>query len=84
MRLFLLGIIFLLLLTLGNAWLYQASAFNGSRDFSILQITYDHQVLYSRYLFLWREIAAVILTVVLFGAIAWSGYKRPRRVKYRR
>ncbi len=71
MRFGLLALIFLLLLTLGNAWLMKSErAAVSSRDYAPVQITQPHARKYEWDAFIWREIGALIFTVVVFGAIA--------------
>jgi|GEM_PF-4848604 len=74
MRLFLLGFIFLLILTLGNAFLLKRErAQVQAHDYAPLQLTSHRAVHYEWDAFVWREIAALVITVVIFGAIASSG-----------
>ncbi len=75
-----LGIIFLLILTLGNALLLHAnSTFANAHDFAIFQLTQRRQTHYEWDAFLVREIIAVIVTAVLFGGIATLVSKRRLR-----
>ncbi len=71
MRLLLLAFIFLLVLTLGNAWLMRREqASLTARDYAPLQLTQRHADKYEWDAFIWREIGALVVTVVVFGAIA--------------
>ena len=71
MRLLLLAVIFLLALTLGNAVLMKREKANvATHDFAPFQITQPHARKYEWDAFIWREIGALILTVVLFGGVA--------------
>jgi hypothetical protein len=74
MRLVLLGFIFLLILTLGNAWLLKREqAQVRGRDYAPLQLVKHKATHYEWDAFVWREIAALAITVVIFGAIASTG-----------
>lgn len=78
MRLALLALIFLLLLTLGNAWLFQrGQRLAAARDTAVLQLPEHRKTHYEWDAFVWREIAAVVVTIVVFGAIASVG-RAPR------
>ena len=78
MRLALLALIFLLLLTLGNAMLYRRSEhFATAHDAAPLQLTQARETHYEWDAFVWREIGAVVVTALLFGAIASAG-RAPR------
>lgn len=71
MRLFLLAFIFLLLLTLGNAWLMNRMKRSvQAHDFARVQITQAHATKYEWDAFVWREIGAIAITAVVFGSIA--------------
>lgn len=71
MRLTLLGLIFLLLLTFGNALLMRQNAYAvTARDFDLFQITLSHATKYEWDFFIARELAAIAVTLVLFGSIA--------------
>lgn len=79
MRLLLLAFIFLLILTLGNAWLLKRErSFMSAHDYATLQITQPHAHKYEWDAFIWREIGAVVVTVVLFGVIASVRPHAPR------
>lgn len=75
MRLILLGIIFLLILTLANAWLFRKGKnFVGAHDYAPIQLTQHRADHYEWDAFVWREIGAVVVTVVLFGGLhAFAG-----------
>lgn len=75
MRLTLLAFIFLLMLTLGNAMLMRNErASMVSRSFDPLQLPQRRAEHYEWDAFIWREIGAIAVTVVLFGAIqAFAG-----------
>lgn len=78
MRLLLLGFIFLLLLTLGNAWLFQRGQQKvDAHDYAPLQLTQPRSTHYEWDGFVWREIAAIVVTVLVFGVIA-SVSRAPR------
>ena len=71
MRLLLLALIFLLALTLGNAVLMKREKSNvAAHDYAPVQITQSHARKYEWDAFIWREIGALVLTVVVFGGIA--------------
>lgn len=71
MRLLLIAFIFFLALTLGNAfWLNRERAAVAARDYAPVQITQDHAQKYEWDAFLWREIGALVITVVIFGFVA--------------
>lgn len=71
MRLLLLALIFFLALTLGNAWLMKRErSFATAHDYAPLQVTQPHARKYEWDAFTWREIGALVLTVVVFGWIA--------------
>lgn len=71
MRLLLLALIFFLALTLGNAfWLNRERAYVAAHDFAPLQITHAHARKYEWDAFVWREIAALVITAVGFGFVA--------------
>lgn len=71
MRLILLALIFLLILTLGNAWLMKRERSSvAARDYAPLQITQPHARKYEWDAFVWREIGALVVTVLLFGTVA--------------
>lgn len=70
MRLLLLALIFLLLLTLGNAWLMRRErTYLNAHDYAPVQIRHTRAHRYMWYGFAWREIGALVLTVVVFGGI---------------
>ncbi len=70
MRLTLLGLIFLLVLTLVNAYLFRkGSQFIGAHDYAPVQLNQQRASHYEWDAFIWREIGAVVVTVVVFGAI---------------
>lgn len=70
MRLTLLAFIFLLMLTLGNAILMRNErASMVSRSFDPVQLPQRRAAHYEWDAFIWREIAAVTVTVVVFGGI---------------
>lgn len=81
MRLLLLALIFLLLLTLGNAWLMQRERrFATDHDYATIQLTQRSSDKYEWDAFTWREISAFVITVLVFGGIASIG---PRSQKDR-
>lgn len=75
MRLTLLALIFLLILTLGNAILMRNErASMASRSFDPLRLSQKRAAHYEWDAFIWREIGALAVTVILFGAIqAFAG-----------
>lgn len=78
MRLTLLGVIFLLLLSLGNALLYRQNISTiNARGLDPIQITQPHATKYEWDYFIGRELGAIGLTLVVFGSIA--GLRRRRR-----
>lgn len=78
MRLALLAFIFLLILTLGNAWLFRrGQQVAVAHDSAVLQLSDQRKTHYEWDGFVWREIAAVAVTFVVFGAIASAG-RAPR------
>lgn len=78
----LLGLIFLLLLTLANAFVWRGNVqFANAHDFAPLQLSQGSAAHYEWDLFLWREIAAIGVTVLLFGAIGGLSASRIRRQK---
>lgn len=81
MRLLLLACIFLLLLTLGNAWLMKREQADvRAHDYAPVQITQAHASKYEWDAFIWREIGAIVVTALVFGAIAsLRATKRTRR-----
>jgi hypothetical protein len=80
MRLTLLGIIFALILTLANAYVYRKNVkFAIAHDYAPLQLTQRRETHYEWDMFIWREIGAIIVTSVLFGIIASTGRRPPRR-----
>lgn len=84
MRLILLGLIFLLALTLGNAFLLRSTAsFVTAHDFAPIQITQAHAVKYEWDAFVWRELGAVAVTLLVFGTIAGLRTTRRRRATQR-
>ena len=79
MRTALLGFIFLLLLTLGNAWLLHKNVQVAvAHDYAPLQLTQRSETRLEWDAFVWREIGAVIVTAVLFGAIGAAARRVPR------
>lgn len=65
-----LGLIFLLLLTLANAWLYrQGLRFVGAHDFAPVQLTQHRSSHLEWDAFVWREIGAIVITILLFAGI---------------
>lgn len=80
MRLILLACIFLLVLTLGNAWLMKRErTYATSHDYAPIQITQPHARKYEWDAFIWREIGAIALTAVVFGVIASARPRKKRR-----
>lgn len=86
MRLILLAFIFLLILTLGNAWLYRRDVqLVRARTYAPLQqplsqpVSPNAQPVSPNALpdewrnFIVREIGAILITVLIFGAIASTG-----------
>jgi len=79
-RLTLLGIIFALILTLANAYVYRKNVhFAAAHDYAPLQLNQKRETHYEWDLFVWREIGALVVTIVLFGAIAQIGKRESRR-----
>jgi cbb3-type cytochrome oxidase subunit 3 len=79
MRLVLLGLIFLLILTLGNAFVYRRQKIELAqtpRPALQLQRSIPHDASNG---FVWREIGAIAITVVLYGVFASAGRLRERR-----
>jgi len=77
-RFALLGFIFLLILTLGNAWLMrQGAQFATAHDYAPLQLGQRRMGKIEWDMFVWREIAAVVVTVLVFGLIGAAA--RPSR-----
>jgi hypothetical protein len=71
MRLLMLAFIFLLILTLGNAWLMKREqSYVTAHDFARIQITQAHATKYEWDAFIWREIGEIVITAVVFGGIA--------------
>lgn len=71
MRLILVALIFFLALTLGNAFLLRREkTYMASHDYAPVQITQPHARKYEWDAFAWREIGALVLTVVVFGSVA--------------
>lgn len=82
MRFLLLAFIFLLLLTLGNAWLMKREKFDVSaHDYAPLQITKSHARKYEWDAFIWREIGAIVITALVFGGISTAGRARRNSVR---
>lgn len=80
MRLTLLGIIFALILTLVNAYMYRKNVqFATAHDYAPLQLNQRRETHYEWDLFVWREIGALVVTIVTFGAIAQVGKRESRR-----
>lgn len=71
----LLAIIFLLILTLANAFLYRRGVqFVNAHDFAPVQLTQHRSQHYEWDAFVWREIGAIVITVVLFAGLhAFAG-----------
>jgi hypothetical protein len=70
-RLLLLAVIFFLALTLGNAVLMKREkASETAHDYAPIQITQEHARKYEWDAFVWREIGALVVTVLVFGTIA--------------
>ncbi len=68
MRLTLLAVIFLLVLTLVNAYLFRKGArMIAGHDYAPVQLTQQRTLHYEWDAFIWREIGAVVITVVLFA-----------------
>lgn len=81
MRLALLGFIFLLILTLGNAWLLRRNAqLATARDYAPLQLNSRTATHIEWDAFVWREIGAIVVTALVFGAIGVAARRtsRPR------
>lgn len=71
MRLLMLGLIFLLLLTLGNAWLLRRDrAFMDAHGYAPVQMRQRTAQKIEWDAFIWREIGAIVVTAVVFGGIA--------------
>jgi len=78
MRLALLGLIFLLVLTLGNALLLRRDQHRATAsDYAPLQLRLHRETHYEWDAFIWREIGAIVVTAVIFGGI--STVARPER-----
>jgi hypothetical protein len=75
MRLTLLAIIFLLILTLANAFLYRKGVrLASAHDFAPVQLTQHRSQHYEWDAFVWREIGAIVVTAVLFAGVhAFAG-----------
>lgn len=75
MRLLLLALIFFLSLTLVNAFLMKRErTYVAEHDFAPIQVTQPHAHKYEWDLFIWREIGALVITVLVFGSIqAFAG-----------
>jgi hypothetical protein len=75
MRLTMLAIIFALMLTLVNAYMYRRNQqFATAHDYSALQLNQKPMTKYEWDAFIWREIGALVITIVLFGGIqAFAG-----------
>jgi len=70
MRLTMLAIIFALMLTLINAYMYRRNEkFATAHDYSALQLNQTRMTHYEWDAFIWREIGAIAITIVLFGGI---------------
>lgn len=70
MRLTLLAIIFLLILTLANAFLFRQGAhFASAHDYAPIQLTQHSMRHYEWDAFVWREIGAIVVTVLLFAGV---------------
>lgn len=74
MRLALLALILLLGLTLANAFLYRNGVrANAARAYTPVQIS-AHRTNHDEWdAFVWREIGAIVLTALLYGAAASLG-----------
>ena len=83
MRLALLALIFLLILTLGNAWLYHRAVQEArARTVAPLQQPLSQPVSPNALPDEWRdfidrEIGAIVITAVIFGIIASTGRRVP-------
>ncbi len=76
----LLGIIFALILTLANAYMYRNNVrFATAHDYAPLQLNQKRETHYEWDLFVWREIGAIVVTILIFGAIAHVGKRESRR-----
>ena len=74
MRLALLAFILLLGLTLANAYVYRNGVrANNGRAYAPVQISQRRTNHYEWDAFVWREIGAIVLTAVLYGAVASLG-----------
>lgn len=83
MRLTLLGLIFVLLLTLGNALLYRQNVSTvSSRDFDPIQITQPHATKYEWDYFIARELGAIGLTLIVFVSIGNLRNRRRRQAAH--
>lgn len=82
MRLTLIAIILFLILTLGNAYMYRKSvAFFHRQDYAAFQLPHRLELRFERDLATWREVGAAILTVVVFGGVAYFRQQRTRKFK---
>jgi hypothetical protein len=71
MRLLMLALIFLLLLTLGNAWLLRRDrTFMRAHGYAPVQLRQRTAQKIEWDAFVWREIGAIVVTALVFGAIA--------------
>ena len=74
MRLALLALILLLGLTLANAFVYREGVLtNDGRAYAVVQLSQHRMNHYEWDAFVWREIGAVVLTAVIYGAVASLG-----------
>ncbi len=64
-----LGLIFLLVLTLINAFLFRkGSHMIAEHSYAAVQLSEKRSIHYEWDAFIWREIGAIVVTIVLFGA----------------
>ncbi len=69
-----LALILLLGLTLANAFVYRNGVrVNDARGYAPVQISQQRTNHYEWDAFVWREIGAIVLTAVLYGAVASLG-----------
>lgn len=74
MRLALLALILLLGLTLANAFIYRNEVrANQGRAYAPVQLSQRRMNHYEWDAFVWREIGAIVLTAVVYGAVASLG-----------
>lgn len=78
MRLLMAGFIFLLILTLGNAWLFhRGQQYQAATAYAPIQAKQPRVTHYEWDAFVWREVAAIAAAAVVFGVIA-SATRTPR------